>query len=318
MDHDKAKRVKEELKAVGAGALGTHTPEGKGLVKLLHDDEHIGGVVYGRSLAGLSWLVATDQRVIFYDRKPFFNTTDEMTYDVVSGVQSNRAGVFGSVTLHTRLGDYQIRFVRKESADIFVNYIEERRLQSLPNEAAHAEPAKNVEHTEIITEVEPVPTTPPKTQSQVTPASTSGLPPVVIISQEALDFVRQNDLCVLSTVDRTGNVHGALMYYSVDSEGYIYLLTKSTTQQGRNIYLHTQVSLTIHQSGTSKSAQVQGMAEVETDQVVIDRVFSQMIKPRHYIEGAEMPPVTKLQEGNYMIIKITPISINYSDYSKSK
>jgi len=130
MDKARIKQVRDELKAAGVSSLGLLTPESKGLAKVLHPDEHIGGVVYGSYPGGLAWLIATDQRVVFMDKKPFFMTTDELTYDVVSGVQSIRAGLFTSVILHTRINNYSMRFVNTKCAQIFVSYIEKRRLES--------------------------------------------------------------------------------------------------------------------------------------------------------------------------------------------
>ncbi len=124
------KRIQAELRAVGVGVVGIRTPEAKELAKMLHPDEHIGGVVYGRYSGGLAWLIATDRRVIFMDKKPMFATTDELTYDAVSGVKNMKVSIFDSVILHTRIGDYNIRSVNSKSANIFVKYIEHRCLES--------------------------------------------------------------------------------------------------------------------------------------------------------------------------------------------
>ena len=298
METKREKQIKAELKAVGAGTIGLHSPEGKGLVKILHDDEHIGGVAYGRTLGGLSWLIATDQRVIFYDRKPFFTTTDELTYNVVSGIRSNQAGPFVAVVLHTRLGDYQVRFVRKKCAAILVAYVEERRLETVKDTRPRPKPKKS-------TKASPPPEAPVTVIEQ---GST--------IDQEAIDFVKDNDLGVLSTIDRTGNVHGAFVYYMLDTNGCVYILTKSSTEKGRDIFSHSGVALTIHEPGTSKTAQLQGVAKIETVPAKRDEIFAQMIKPRNFFHGVEMPPVTKIPEGDFLVVKIIPTAVNYHDYSK--
>ena len=289
MDETQVKRVRDELKAVGVGSIGLRTPESKGLARILHADEHIGGVVYGRYSGGLAWLIATDQRVIFLDRKPFYTTTDELTYDVVSGVQSTHAGPFVSVVLHTRLGDYAVRFVNTKCAGIFVHYIEKRRLESDSS-------------NQVIT-----------TRRRSSDLPALDLP---VLSDEALIFLRKHDLAVLSTIDRTGNVYGAVVYYVVGPNGFVYVLTKSDTGKGRNVYAHSQVALTVHEAGTVQTVQLQGTAQVETDQPTRDEIFTQMIKPRAYREGPQMPPVTKLHEGSFMIVKISPTFISFHDYSK--
>jgi general stress protein 26 len=280
------KKLMDELKAVGVGAVGLKTPEAKELVRILHPDEHIGGVVYGRYATSFAWLIATDRRVIFIDKKPLHTTMDELTYDVVSGVRSHQAGLVASVTLHTRINDYAIRYVNKKCARIFVKYIEDRRLESGKYDVSTSR-------------YNPQNATPPAFKDA---------------TDEAIKFLKNHDLGVLSTIDRTGNVHGAVIYYLVDENNFVYMLTKSETGKGRNVYAHSQVALTVHETGTMKTVQLQGIANVETNQQTKDNIFSEMVKPRLYSSEMKMPPVTKLHEGAFMIIRINPTIISFHDY----
>lgn len=132
--HDE--RIKQELKDAGVTRFGMKKFAVKYLPKIIHKNEHIHGVVYGRygektgSLTLVEgMLVATDRRIIFLDHKPGFTSTDEITYDVVSGVRANTA-FFTAVTLHTRIGDYTIRFANPKCAETFIDYVGERRLES--------------------------------------------------------------------------------------------------------------------------------------------------------------------------------------------
>ena len=129
-------RIKQELKDAGVTRFGMLKFAVKDLPSIIHKKEHINGVVYGRygektgSLTLVEgMLVATDHRIIFVDHKPGYTSTDEITYDVVSGVKKTTA-VFSAVTLHTRIGDYTIRFANSRCAAIFVRYVEKRRLES--------------------------------------------------------------------------------------------------------------------------------------------------------------------------------------------
>lgn len=288
MDEINVKRIRNELKAVGVGAVGLRTPEAKELTVMLHPNEHIGGVAYGRYGNSLAWLVATDRRVIFMDKKPMFETTDELTYDVVSGVKIMKTGLFASLVLHTRVNDYTIRFVNTKCADIFVKYIEQRRLESSSNGL-------------------------PDNQQEQREAS---IPVFQNTSDEALDFLKCHDLAVLSTIDRTGNVHSAVVYYVIDQSNFVYILTKSETGKGRNIYAHSQVALTVHEVGTMQTVQLQGTAEVETNQQTKNLIFSQIVKLRSYHDGVQLPPVVKLHEGAFMVIRIRPTILSFHDYAK--
>ena len=281
MESEKVERIGRELKAAGVGKLSVLGPQSKSLARMLHDNEHIGGVVYGAYAGGYGWLIATDTRVLFIDKKPLFSSTDELSYDVVSGVRRIKAAVSASVTLHTRVGDYTVRYVSDKCAITFVRFIESK-IESNPN----------------------------PTQDNTQPAVISD------IDGEALSFLKSNDLGVLSTIDRTGNVHGAVVYFAVDQYNSIYILTKSGTGKGRNVYAHGQVALTIHEIDTMKTVQIQGIASIVTDQKIQDLVFSRLTKPREYQGEIHSPPVTKIHEGEYMVIKITPSFVSYHDYSK--
>ena len=74
--------------------------------------------------------------------------------------------------------------------------------------------------------------------------------------------------------------------------------------------------MTVHKPGTLQTLQIQGTAEVETDQKVKDSVFARMVKPRAYKDEAHLPPVTKLQEGSFMLIRISASFMSYHDYAK--
>ncbi len=284
-------RVIEELKTVGVTRHGLAKSETRELPRILHEDEHIGGVIYGQIGGGISaMLIATDHRVIFLDKQPLFTTTDELTYDVVSGVKSSTAGPFTSVVLHTRITNYTFRYVNSNCAKIFIKYIESRRLEK----GTYDQASGRYEQEASL----------PTFQN--------------ITDKKAAKFLKEHDLAVLSTVDRTGNVHGAVVYYSVDQNNLIYILTKSDTGKGRNVYAHSQVALTIHEPGTLQTLQIQGTAEVETDQRVKDSVFARMVKPRTYKDKTLLPPVTKLQEGSFMVIRISASFMSYHDYAKSE
>lgn len=279
-------RIKKELKAAGATAYALLRAESKYLPQIIHEDEHIGGVVYGRIEGEFSMLVATDKRILFMQRMALFTTSDELSYDVVSGVKSNDVGLFSSVTLHTRITDYTIRFANTKCVHKFVNYIESRRVEKDSYDQ-------------------------PRRPSPILPS----FKPNTAEGQAGFGFVAENDLAVLSTVSRTGIVSGAIVYYITDNEGFIYILTRSESTKARGIIAHGQVALTIHEPGTLKTAQVQGEAQVETDQTAKDEVFNRIVKARTYRGETHMPPVTKLKNGGYMVIRIAPTDIKYNDYS---
>ena len=127
--YDHKKRVMDELKLAGVSRMGLTWPESRHLHSIIHLNEHIKGAVYGQNDDGSIMLVATDRRIIYIDKKPFFTTEDEVTYDVVSGVSYSHALFNATVTLHTRIKDFVVRTYNLKCADRFVHFIESYRLE---------------------------------------------------------------------------------------------------------------------------------------------------------------------------------------------
>ncbi len=130
---DHQKRILEDLKRLGATKFELMTSETNYLPKIIHHKEQLGGVAYGHHELGYSMLVATNRRIIFLDKKPFFANVDDVTYEVVSGVSLSHAGFGSTLVLHTRIKDYKLLTMNDKSSAIFVDYIEMRCLEHEKN-----------------------------------------------------------------------------------------------------------------------------------------------------------------------------------------
>lgn len=126
----RGEEIQRVLKSLGADRFDLVLPETHALPGIIHLDEHIIGIVYGKyklqssPQAGRGALVATDSRVLLVDKKPLFEKIDELTYQVISGVTYSRVGVAGTVTLHTRMGDIAVRTFNHACASSFVEAVE--------------------------------------------------------------------------------------------------------------------------------------------------------------------------------------------------
>jgi uncharacterized protein YhbP (UPF0306 family) len=300
-------RIAAELREVGAGGYGAVKFASHYLPNVIHPDEHITGVVYGRykedsGLLNFSsgMLVATDQRVVFLDHKPGFTSLDEITYDVVAGVKEATNGMFCTVTLHTRVAEYTVRFVSLKAAKIFVQYIESR--------------LKNVGATgqERVSTV----TVPPTPVPVATPNPQPGQP--VVPEPAAIKFLHDHEVGVLSTIDRTGVLHGAAIYYFLNMDNRICMVTKAGTQKARDMFGHEQVALTIFDEQTAQTVQMRGEAEVVNDAETRQAIIAKLVKLRLYGDNALLPPVTTIHEDGYVALQITPTEIKFHDYKQSQ
>src|SRR5438128_176623 len=77
---DRVNRINHELKQGGAVRYDLILPETHYLRYVIRSDEHIKGSVYGKHATGRGVLVATNQRVLFIDKKPLFVHIDEIGY----------------------------------------------------------------------------------------------------------------------------------------------------------------------------------------------------------------------------------------------
>ena len=135
LPREATQQVRLSLRKRGAVAYDMWLPETNYLPHLLHRNEHIMGSVFGRynltrdNSIGRGALVATDQRVLFLDKKPMFLQVDELSFPVIGGVTFSSVFIMGFVTLHTRLGDFRLRTFNIKNAANFVDYIETKCLQ---------------------------------------------------------------------------------------------------------------------------------------------------------------------------------------------
>lgn len=132
----KRDRIRQELINAGVTWFGMLKFNSRYVHKIIHDNEHIRGAIYGRYSEGPGWLnyvdrmvVATDRRVISLNHKPGYTDIDEFTYDIIDGVEDSVAGFYAAVTLNTKVSHFTIKFVNTRCAEIFVHYIEKRRLE---------------------------------------------------------------------------------------------------------------------------------------------------------------------------------------------
>jgi len=284
------KRIKAELINAGVSKYGLLKLESRHLPEIIHPGEHIEAVAYGLSKNYSAMLAATDRRLIYLDRKPFFTISDEITYEMVAGIGYNIQGRFTAVTLHTRLGDYPLRFVNHKAAEKFVHYIEVRRLEQTGS------------------------VTGPNKPQAITPSATE--PTFKPLTKDCKDYLHSHHIGILSSVNRTGNVTGAVVYYFVNSDDNIYILTKADTHKAHNIFAHHQVALTVYSAKRRQTLQIQGIAEVESDKDIKDFVFYELTRPRKYEDGQDLPPVTKINDGGFMVIRITPTLATFHDYGE--
>jgi len=298
VDHLHIKRVRRELKDAGMTKYGffklatDHVPE------IIHDNEHIKAVVYGRLHGKIdsAMLIATDRRILFLDYKPLYKNVDEITYEVVSGVNVSVVAMFAAVVLHTRVKDYSLRFVNINCAEKFAQFIE-----------SHIE--SGIKHLNGDTSNNTKTEKKPKYQPYKMPIKKKNL--------ITANTILGTNTAVLSTIGRNNEVHASVVHYVTDKDENYYFLTKNETTKAKNISHNNYIALTINSTGSLRTLLVKGPAEIEKNNEVSSVVYDQITSPKDYIEGKKLPPITKLDKGDYVVYKIVPLSSVLQDFSES-
>lgn len=282
-------RIKEELHQAGVTTLGRYRFSGMYLPEVIHEDEHIEAAIFGRhkELQGFfgaveGMLVATDKRVIFIDHRPGYTTMDEFTYDVISGVNITKAIYNASVTLYTKVSNYRLSYVGKQSAKKFANYIEERLEKRTPQSPVPERPSAELHET--------------------------------ILSAEALEFLNKHELGVVSTIERTGSLRGAAVYYIV-KDGYVYFMTKENTRKARNLVANEHIAFTVFDERSLETIQLAGVAEQVTDDKTRMKVITAILRTRTYNDGSHLVPLVRMgADTNTLVYRIVVTDFDYTDF----
>jgi general stress protein 26 len=284
---DKEKRIKirRELKKVGVTSYGLMKSESKFLYHSIGDNETILGVVYGKYSGGSAFLIATNLRIIFFDKKPFVNVMDEIAYRVVSGVTVDSAFIpYATVVLHTKMGDYSLKYVNQRCANIFAKVIQENAIERFGPEISRKEQEE--------------------------------IDDLVDMDANALAFLRKHNIGVFASVSRSGQVMASAMHYLVGSDASLYFLTKENTHKVKNIRSNNQVAFTVFDNESKETVQISGTCLVETNQKIMQHVFKEVTS--HYSKSGKSAPVAHLNKGKYVVLKLVSKGAYYSDFSSAR
>ncbi len=134
--------------------------------------------------------------------------------------------------------------------------------------------------------------------------------------QKVKEFLAEHPAGVLSTVGKDSSPYSTTIYFVADNELNIYFLSKSETKKIENIKVNNRVMLVGFEAKTQTNVQISGTAQELKDGSDSQNIFQQILEITRKTSGAEVPPVSKLFAGPYVIYKIKPKQINYSVYNQ--
>jgi general stress protein 26 len=130
------------------------------------------------------------------------------------------------------------------------------------------------------------------------------------------DFLKHHPMGVLSTTSEDKKAWGSAVYYVADEDVNFFFATRENTLKYHNISENPFAALTVADEETQTTVQASGtLSRVPADDymdIVFDKLAS--IKPKGDYNW--VPPSRKIHEGDYMVLKLTPTSLQYADYKK--
>lgn len=118
-----------------------------------------------------------------------------------------------------------------------------------------------------------------------------------------MNYIKQNPLATLSTVNDDGTPHGAVVYVCGLSNQTVCFITKNLTQKYINITERPTVCITIGNDKDNSTLQLTGQASVVSDAELMDTILKK-ITQIHARMAEWLPPLAKLRAGNYAVIAV--------------
>lgn len=137
-------------------------------------------------------------------------------------------------------------------------------------------------------------------------------------NEKALNFLKHHPVGALATVDPDGNPHAAAIYFTVDSHQTISFLTKSGTKKADNLEHNNHAMLVAYDAATQTTVQATGEVSQIKDHAEVNEVFGQILKASFDTSGTNVPPITKLKEGEYVFYKLKPKQIRMAVFTRPK
>lgn len=136
-----------------------------------------------------------------------------------------------------------------------------------------------------------------------------------ITTTQVGEFLTQHPTGVLSTASLAGEPWGASVVFAIDDDLNFYFMTRANTLKYQNIAANPHVAITITDPAEQKTVQAAGVVEKVAAEDIIETVFKKLDKLKPQGSERWIAPVYKVHEGDYMVLRFKPTSLQYADFS---
>jgi uncharacterized pyridoxamine 5'-phosphate oxidase family protein len=130
------------------------------------------------------------------------------------------------------------------------------------------------------------------------------------------EFLQSNPIGILSSTGPNGDPHGSVIYFSLDKHFNVSFITKAQTKKYDNLSRQGHVMLTVFEPKTQTVAQITGKAQEIKDDYIINQIAGAIHAASLKTSEAGLPPITKLEAGEYVAFQISPNQIKMAVYAR--
>lgn len=143
------------------------------------------------------------------------------------------------------------------------------------------------------------------------------------IKKQVIAFLKDIKLSALSTVSADGKPQISSVYFGVDDHFNIYVATGTQSRKYINLQHNKEVAMVMTDSKKIQTVQLEGtisvLKSVKKDSKAIE-ILSKALASNVWESLTHIwdpiPPVLKMQNGDLVILKITPSWIRWADFSR--
>ena len=130
------------------------------------------------------------------------------------------------------------------------------------------------------------------------------------------EFLKHNQIAVLATVGSDNRPHTAVIYFYIDADLNIYFITKEKTAKYKNIIENPEVALSVYEPSSQTTVQASGRADIVTDMTRVNEIFRHVLAVTKSTSESSIPPISKIEGGEYKCFCIRPRTIRLAEYTK--
>lgn len=135
-------------------------------------------------------------------------------------------------------------------------------------------------------------------------------------AQRIYTFLKQQQVGTLATVDPNGEPHGAVIYFFIEKDFTITFATKNKTKKYDNLSHKNHAMLVVYEPVSQTTVQITATTEEIQDDMVAQQVYRQMLNASMNNSISGMPPVAKIDNGNYAAIRLTPLQMRMAVFAR--